>query len=189
MTQAPAQTAPPRQPGPRRRRFRWSAAGWLSLLVVVLTVFTVYEYYSYYQGQLGPLQPISFSHRVHATDKQISCFVCHTGAIDTAHSGVPPMETCMMCHSRIITEHPQIVKLREDYEAGRPIQWRRVNTLPEFVYFDHHVHVRAGFDCGRCHGDVKGMDRVYLYQDFLMGFCVQCHRDNNFSHDCLICHR
>jgi predicted CXXCH cytochrome family protein len=109
--------------------------------------------------------------------------------MNTARSGVPPLETCLLCHSRIIVDHPEIVKLRAYYDAGKPVEWVRVNDLPDFVYFDHSAHVRAGFDCGRCHGDVAGMDRVWLVHDFQMGFCVQCHRDNGFSHDCLICHR
>jgi len=109
--------------------------------------------------------------------------------MNTPHSGVPPVETCLLCHSRIIVDHPEIVKLRAYYDQGKPVKWARVNDLPDFVYFDHAAHIGAAFDCGRCHGDVAGMDRVWYVHDFQMGFCVQCHRDNNVSHDCLTCHR
>ncbi len=95
----------------------------------------------------------------------------------------------MLCHERIITHHPYIKVLREHYEGNRPVEWVRVNDLPEFAYFSHQMHLYRGVDCGRCHGDVKGMDRIALAQSFKMSFCVQCHRDNQVSHDCLACHR
>ena len=173
-----------RRRGPRR----WVQAA-LAAAIAVLALGMVWGYYAYYPRKLGPAQPIAFSHKLHAGDKQINCLFCHAGAADTSRSGVPPLETCMLCHSRIITEHPEILKLRAAYAQNRPIEWVRVNKLPDHAYFNHAAHVRAGFDCGRCHGDVAGMDRVFLVQDFKMGFCVQCHRDEAFSHDCLICHR
>ena len=67
--------------------------------------------------------------------------------------------------------------------------WERVNWLPEFVYFDHSMHLMRGVDCGHCHGDVSRMDRVAPARKFQMGFCIQCHRDNNVTHDCFVCHR
>jgi len=171
-----------------RRSYR-KLAMTLGVLTGLLLAATAWACYYYFPSRIGPAQPISFSHRVHVAEKQISCFMCHTGAIDTPRAGVPPLETCMLCHSRIIIGHPEIVKLREHFDRRKPVEWVRVNQLPDFVYFNHEIHVRAGFDCGHCHGNVAQMDRVALVQDFQMGFCVQCHRDNNFSHDCLICHR
>jgi predicted CXXCH cytochrome family protein len=109
--------------------------------------------------------------------------------VDTARAGVPPVEKCMLCHQRILVTYPEIEKLRRHYDEKNPPQWARVNSLPEFVYFSHERHVRSGADCGQCHGNIRGMDRVYLVQDFTMGFCVQCHRDNGYSHDCYTCHR
>jgi len=161
----------------------------LAAATVLFTAAAVWGWFFYYPRTVGPEQPIHFSHRLHAGTKQISCFFCHPGAMKTAHSGVPPLETCLLCHSRIIVDHPEIVKLRAYYDQGKPVKWARVNDLPDFVYFDHAAHVGAAFDCGQCHGDVAGMDRVRLVHDFKMGFCVQCHRDNDFSHDCLTCHR
>jgi len=174
-------------------RSRWRKLRRTELILAAAAVLSVaaaaWGYFLYYPRKIGPEQPIHFSHRLHAGTKQISCFFCHPGAMNTPRSGVPPLETCLLCHSRIIVDHPEIVKLRAYYDAGKPVKWARVNDLPDFVYFDHSAHVRAGFDCGRCHGDVAGMDRVWLVHDFQMGFCVQCHRDSGFSHDCLICHR
>jgi hypothetical protein len=181
-------TEPPPMGGPDRRPAgRGGAILALGLALLLAGVFAAY--YLYYPSRLGPEQPISFSHRFHVTEKRLSCLFCHEGAARTDRAGVPPLETCMLCHSRIIITHPQIVKLREHYEQGRPIAWARVNDVPEFVYFSHEAHVRKGIDCGRCHGDVAAMDRLAPAPELLMGFCVQCHRDNQASHDCLTCHR
>ena len=95
----------------------------------------------------------------------------------------------MLCHERVIVTHPEIVKLRSHWEAKRPVEWVRVNDVPDFVFFNHSLHIRRGIDCGGCHGNVAAMDRVAMPRGLTMGFCVQCHRDNNVSHDCLICHR
>jgi len=161
----------------------------LVALAGVILALMVYGYFLYYPGQAGIDQPIAFSHRLHVSEKRLSCVMCHPGALNTAHAGIPPLETCMLCHSRIITEHPQIRDLRAHYEEKKPVEWKRVNTLPDYVFFVHETHLRAGFDCGKCHGDVSGMDRVQLAHDFKMGFCVQCHRDEGYSHDCFTCHR
>ncbi|MCE5277882.1 MAG: cytochrome c3 family protein [Planctomycetaceae bacterium] len=136
----------------------------------------------------GPEQPVSFSHHVHAAVKGISCYVCHEGAQDTARAGMPPLQTCMLCHEHIIITHPQVLRVRQAHAASRPIAWERVTNLPEYVQFNHQAHLRRGVDCSRCHGDVKSMDRVFMPWDLKMGFCVQCHRDNNATIDCMVCH-
>ena len=140
-------------------------------------------------GRLGPRQPIPFSHRVHVHVKQLSCLMCHTGVARSSRAGIPPLQTCLLCHNRIIRTYPYIVKLREHFRQGRPVVWERVNWVPEFVYFDHSMHIDKGIDCGTCHGDVTLMDRVVAAQKFQMGFCIQCHRDKNATHDCFTCHR
>ena len=173
---------------PLARRERWGPA-LLALTTAALIAATVLAYYLYYPSTMGPAQPIPFSHRFHVTEKKLNCLLCHTGVLDTDHAGVPPVETCMLCHSRVIITHPAIQVLREHYEQRRPIEWVKVNDLPEFVYFSHEVHIRRGFDCGRCHGDVAHMDRVAPAPELTMGFCVRCHRDNQASTDCYACHR
>jgi hypothetical protein len=175
---------PPAAP-PRRAR-RGEAA--MAIAVVAVGAAAIAGYY-YYPGNVGAEQPIPFSHRFHVGEKRLSCVFCHTGALWTDHAGLPPLQTCMLCHSRIIIENPHIRRLREHYESNRAIAWARVNNVPDFVYFSHEAHTRRGFDCGRCHGDVAGMDRLTPAPDLLMGFCVQCHRDNQGSHDCMTCHR
>lgn len=142
----------------------------------------------HYPGDLGPKQPIPFSHRVHAGDKQIGCLMCHPNALTAPVAGIPPVETCMLCHSRIIIHYPPVERLRAHYDRREPIWWVRVSELPDYVRFPHDVHLVAGIDCGKCHGDVKAMDRIVLHQKFIMGFCIECHRENNATHDCFVCH-
>jgi len=161
----------------------------LALLSVALTLVLAGLYYLWGPREPGPAQPIPFSHRLHVSARHVNCFMCHPGAVDSPRAGVPPLETCMLCHKHVIVDHPEILKLRRDYDGNQPVQWVRVNDLPDFVYFDHSIHLHRGIDCGRCHGDVSGMDRVEPAFDLNMGFCVQCHRDNNATHDCFACHR
>lgn len=115
--------------------------------------------------------------------------MCHPGTINSDHAGIPPLETCMLCHSKIIIHHPMIEKLRKHYYDNVPVEWTRIVYLPDFVFFSHQAHIQAGFDCGKCHGDIAHTDRLPEQTQLKMGFCVQCHRDENFSHDCFICHR
>ena len=167
----------------------WRLGLWLTLSVGILLLALLWLTCYYYPRQLGPVQPVPFSHRVHAGDKQIGCLLCHDGAARGAAAGIPPLQTCLLCHERIAITYPPIRTVREHYAAGVPIAWQQVYDLPDFVYFDHAAHVRQGVDCGRCHGDVRALDRIVKDPDPTMGFCVQCHRDNQVSRDCLTCHR
>jgi hypothetical protein len=141
-----------------------------------------------YPADLGTRQPISFSHRVHAGKKEISCLMCHPHVTTRAVAGIPPLETCMLCHSRIAVHYPEIEKVRAHFDQNEPVLWNRVAYIPDLVHFNHGVHLTAGVDCSRCHGDVKAMDRIVLHRKFIMGFCIQCHRENNASQDCFTCH-
>lgn len=160
-----------------------------SLIVLALLGAAATLYFFYYQSRIGPEQPIPFSHRVHTTDKNISCYMCHEGALNSARAGVPPLETCLLCHSRIIIHHPEIEKLRAHYTEKRPVEWKKVYNLPDFVYFNHSVHIFRKIDCSECHGNVKQMDRIEQAQEFKMNFCIECHKKNNATTDCFTCHR
>lgn len=144
--------------------------------------------YFLYPGDLGPEQPLPFSHRLHANVKEINCVMCHRTVLDSPDAGMPPLETCMLCHQRVIVHYPPIEQLRTAYADGTPISWQRVNMLPDYVNFNHSMHLNKDVDCGKCHGDVKGMDRIKATPEFTMGFCIQCHRDNDATHDCFTCH-
>ncbi|MCM0080898.1 cytochrome c family protein [Geomonas sp. Red32] len=166
---------------------------WADLAAVAIAVLAVVaalvDLGTLYPAGLGAHQPIPFSHRVHVTYKRLSCLMCHTGVTTSSRAGIPPLQTCLLCHSRIIVEHPFIRKLRYHYDHNIPVVWERVNWLPEFVYFNHSMHIQRGFDCSWCHGEVSRMDRVVKAKKFQMGFCIQCHRDHHVTHDCFACHR
>lgn len=139
--------------------------------------------------QAGPEQPIPFSHRVHVQEKNISCFMCHEGAGENARAGIPPLQTCMLCHDRIIIHHPEIENLREHYFNNIPVKWVKIEDVPDFTYFHHGVHLQRKIDCAECHGNIRQMDRIEKVNEFEMGFCVDCHREKGASIDCYTCHR
>ncbi len=142
-------------------------------------------------GGSGPAQPLPFSHRLHAGDKQISCLFCHSSADRSSVAGVPEVAKCLLCHNVIATGFEPIQELRRYAQERRPVSWVRVYRLPDFAFFDHRAHVAHDVDCGVCHGDVQGMDRVKLNQRLNMGWCVDCHRQPEYgvSVDCAVCHR
>lgn len=123
-----------------------------------------------------PDQPVEFDHRHHVRDDGIECLYCHSAAERSANAGVPPTGVCMGCHNQIWNQSPLLEPVRRSYFSGRPIPWRRVHDLPDFVYFHHGVHVSAGIGCESCHGDVGRMARVVRSQPLTMGWCLDCHR-------------
>ena len=166
----------------------WAAAAALAVLLqLVLAALVLFDVP--YPTGLGPRQPIPFSHRVHAHTKRISCLICHSEVARSSRAGIPPLQTCLLCHQRVIRSYPYIAELRELFREGRPVVWERVNWVSEFAYFNHSVHIRRGFDCSQCHGEVSLMDRVVTAHKFEMGFCISCHRKNGATHDCFTCHR
>ncbi len=136
----------------------------------------------------APEQPIPFSHRFHVSSRQINCFFCHPGAQHAASAGVPPVEKCMLCHSVIIPDFPAIKKLSGYYFSAKPVPWKRIYRLPDYVHFSHQIHIARGFDCSECHGDVKAMQRVGKARVIDMNFCVGCHWRNGASDSCFRCH-
>jgi hypothetical protein len=120
-------------------------------------------------------QPVQFDHRHHVIDDGIDCIYCHTGAESSDYAGVPATDVCMGCHAQIWNESPLLETVRRSYFSGRAIPWNRVNDLPDFVYFNHAVHVQRGVGCVECHGRVDRMARVYKTQSLSMGFCLDCH--------------
>jgi hypothetical protein len=196
MTRAPgteepsAESSPTRREGPKRGGplRRWPEAATVAVLILSALAGLIYLDILY-PAALGPRQPIPFSHRVHVHSKKLSCFMCHSEVLRSSRAGIPALETCLLCHARVIRSHPYIAKLRQHAARNQPVIWERVNWVPEFVYFDHSVHIHRGFDCGACHGEVSMMDRVVKAREFQMGFCIQCHRENKATTDCFTCHR
>ena len=121
-------------------------------------------------------QPVPFSHQHHAGELGIDCRYCHTGVETTAQAVVPPTHTCMTCHSQLWTNAAMLAPVRDSLASGKPIAWRRVNRLPDYVYFDHHAHVNNGVPCAACHGDTRRMPLTRQAAPLTMGWCLDCHR-------------
>ncbi|MEA1834349.1 cytochrome c3 family protein [Methylobacterium durans] len=122
-------------------------------------------------------QPVPFSHEHHVGGLGIDCRYCHTAVEKAAFAGLPPTETCMSCHSQIWTNAPMLAPVRTSLAEERPLVWRRVHTLPAYVYFNHAVHVAKGVGCTTCHGPIQTMKLVYQAAPLTMGWCLDCHRD------------
>lgn len=128
----------------------------------------------------APEQPIPFSHKIHAGDNKMECLYCHFNADKSRHATVPPTSLCMGCHQQVASDRPLPQKVKEHYEKEEPIEWVKVHHLPEHAFFSHERHVAAGVSCQTCHGPVETMDKVVQTVDINMGWCLDCHRDNNY---------
>ncbi len=121
-------------------------------------------------------QPVPFSHQHHVTGLGIDCRYCHTSVEQSSFAGIPPTKTCMNCHSQIWTNAAYLEPVRESFRTGRSLEWTRVNQLPDYVYFNHSIHVNKGVGCNTCHGPVDQMPLTYQYASLQMEFCLDCHR-------------
>jgi hypothetical protein len=122
-------------------------------------------------------QPVPFSHKHHVTDDGIDCRYCHTTVETSAFAGMPPTSTCMNCHSQIWSDSPMLEPVRASYRTGEPLHWTRIHNLPEFVYFDHSIHVNKGVGCATCHGRVDEMALTYQVASLQMEWCLACHEN------------
>ena len=121
-------------------------------------------------------QPVPFSHQHHVTGLGIDCRYCHTSVETSSFAGIPPTKTCMNCHSQIWTNAQLLEPVRASYRTGQSLQWTRVDQLPDFVYFDHSIHVNKGVGCNTCHGPVDQMPLMYQQESLQMEWCLDCHR-------------
>ena len=123
------------------------------------------------------VQPIQFDHRHHVGDEGIDCRYCHYSVERSPVAGIPPTEVCMSCHAQIWNKSPLLGMVREYYFKDRPIPWNSVHNLPDFVYFNHSIHVNKGVGCVSCHGRVDQMAAVEQVSPLTMAWCLECHRD------------
>jgi hypothetical protein len=122
-------------------------------------------------------QPIQFSHAHHVGGMGIDCRYCHTSVEESAFANIPPTKTCMNCHSQIWNTAPILEPVRASFRDDKPLQWTRVHDLPDFVYFNHSIHVAKGVGCATCHGRVDTMPLVYQKANLMMSWCLDCHRN------------
>ena len=188
--------------------------GALGLALLAILVFLAVTSFSRQPAVAkAPAQPINFPHNVHVQQYRIDCQYCHADARRSEYAGLPSVSRCMGCHKITAADRPEIKKLAEYAGKGEPVPWVRVYKLPEFTYFPHKAHIRAGVRCQTCHGPVETMTTVgartgqQLSNDLLnlvglrpaappltMGWCVECHRRENTTRgahaplDCVTCH-
>lgn len=176
----------------------------LPLVVFVAALSFVGTYYFSRAERDGigyaPEQPIPFSHRLHAGEMGIDCQYCHTGVTVSPHATVPPVSTCMNCHTVARKNRPAIIDLTRYYETGMALPWKRVHRVPDYAYFNHSAHVNKGIQCVSCHGQVEHLEVVAQVSQFTMGACLDCHRNaaerlpylqnvKNGPDYCAACHR
>ncbi len=152
-------------------------AGLFLVAVAVVVGVTYYFTPKYTRAGYQPTQPVSFSHAIHADQLGIDCRYCHSAVEKSWFSNVPSASVCMNCHNQVLKEDPRLALVRESHLSGAPIPWVQVHKLPDYVYFNHSVHVNRGVSCVECHGPVHKMDEVYHAKPFSMAFCLECHRD------------
>ena len=125
-----------------------------------------------------PTQPVPFSHSIHVQQLGLDCRYCHDGVEKSWYSNVPAADTCMNCHSAVRANDPKLEPVRVSYkDQNKPVEWVQIHKLPDYVYFNHSVHVNRGVSCVECHGRVDEMDEVRHEKHFSMTFCLDCHRE------------
>ncbi len=155
-----------------------SIYGAVFIVAFLVWVFMVLDRSAYNTGQGVTLaQPVPFSHDHHVTGLGIDCRYCHTSVEEAAFAGMPPTATCINCHKLIWNDSPMLEPVRASFATGTPIAWSRVHDLPDYVYFDHSVHLAKGIGCVSCHGRVDRMPLVYQQASLQMEWCLDCHRN------------
>ena len=122
-------------------------------------------------------QPVPFSHNHHTAGLSIDCRYCHVSVERAASAGMPPTATCMNCHKLIWNDSPMLEPVRRSWATGEPLRWNRVHDLPDYVYFDHSIHIAKGVGCVSCHGRVDEMPLLRQASSLQMGWCLECHRE------------
>jgi len=159
-------------------RFRTTLASLAALAVGALVMLWVWMRTPFVTGERWIVdQPVEFDHRHHTLDDGIDCLYCHTEAERSPTAGIPPTSVCMGCHNQIWADGITLEPVRRSWASGRPIPWNRVHDLPDFVYFNHSIHLHKGIGCVSCHGRVDLMPRVFQSEPLTMAWCLDCHRN------------
>lgn len=154
-----------------------SLVGGVLFLGAALTAMFAFDRSPYMtQVEVPREQPVPFSHRHHISQLGIDCRYCHTSVEESNFAGIPPTKTCMSCHSQIHTNAEMLEPVRESWRSGKSLEWLRVHDLPDFVYFNHSIHISKGVGCETCHGPVGEMALTWRQNTLNMGWCLDCHR-------------
>jgi hypothetical protein len=148
------------------------------LLVALVWVLVMLDRSDYStRTRLIQPQPVPFSHAHHVGGLGIDCRYCHTSVEESSFANIPPTATCMNCHKQIWADSPMLEPVRQSLATGEPLVWSRVHDLPDYVYFDHSIHVAKGIGCSSCHGRVDRMPLMWQEQPLFMQWCLDCHRN------------
>lgn len=150
--------------------------GGLAAVVIVLLASALYRSPIVTQVGINRDQPVPFSHLRHVGANGIDCRYCHTTVEKSGVANVPPTETCMTCHSQVLADAPLLKPVQESWKSGKPLEWARIYDLPDFVYFDHSIHVAKGMGCTTCHGEIGEMPLTRKVPTLHMAWCLQCHK-------------
>jgi hypothetical protein len=152
--------------------------GGVFILAFLTWVFTVLDRSSYStRANQVREQPIPFSHAHHVGALGIDCRYCHTTVETSSFANIPPTKTCMNCHSQIWLTSPTLEPVRASFREDKSISWTRVHDLPDYVYFNHSIHVNKGVGCETCHGRVDKMPLMAQEHTLQMEWCLNCHRN------------
>ncbi len=150
-------------------------------LVVLSSILTAGATYymtpKYTRVGYAPVQPVPYSHALHAGQLGIDCRYCHSNIEKSGVANLPTAQTCMNCHNQVKKDSPLLAPLRHRLETGEPVPWVKIHQTPDYVYFNHSIHVNRGVSCVECHGKINEMDVVAHAKPLSMGFCLDCHRD------------
>ena len=165
--------------GPRANLFMNAAligvTGAGVVLLLAIWVVPVIGYNT--QERFAPDQPVPFSHKHHVSGLGLDCRYCHTKVEISASAGMPSTAICMTCHSQIWTNAAMLAPDRRSLADNTPIRWTRVYTLPDYVFFDHSIHIAKGVGCTECHGPIGDMALTWKARTLSMSWCLSCHRD------------
>ncbi|MBP7949955.1 MAG: cytochrome c3 family protein [Verrucomicrobiales bacterium] len=163
---------------------RWTNTLPLQIIAALLVLsggvsLGVWYYFTPKYTRVGyqPNQPVPFSHKIHVTQLGMDCRYCHSFVEQSEHANVPTSATCWNCHMHVKPNSPNLAKLKESVETGKPMEWIKVHKVPDYAYFNHSVHVSSGISCVSCHGDVGEMPVVFHDQPQSMSWCLDCHRN------------
>jgi hypothetical protein len=150
-----------------------------AILAGSAAVAGVWYYFTPKYTRVGyqPIQPVAFSHAIHVDQVGMDCRYCHNGVEKSWYSNVPTAGLCMNCHAQVLKDSPKLELVRESAAIGTSIPWIQIHKVPDFVYFNHSVHVTRGVSCFECHGQLNKMDEVRQAQPLSMSFCLDCHRN------------
>lgn len=165
--------------GPRANTIGRIALCAIILVPIAALAVHVLLMYSPYLTGLNHIaqQPVPFSHKHHVTEDGIDCRYCHYDVERSALAGIPPTQVCMSCHSQLWKDAPMLAPVRASFASGIPLHWHQVNQLPDYVFFDHSIHIAKGIGCTTCHGPIQDMPLVRQGQRLTMDWCLSCHRN------------